>query len=188
MCGIFGIISNKSDNFNRLKIAKQLFLLSESRGKEASGFAFIKENDIIVHKSPLSASQLIKTKEYKNTFIDNREDFAFIAHSRLVTNGYEYDNKNNQPFIKKNIVGIHNGIIVNVDELWLKYGIENKTSDLDSEIIPEILRSKLNSKKNINESLNEFYSEIYGMTNIALFFSLYFQFYQIQIYLHLLKS
>ena len=42
-----------------------------------------------------------------------------FGHSRLVTNGTQLNSDNNQPVVKDNIIGIHNGIIVNSDSLWM---------------------------------------------------------------------
>jgi hypothetical protein len=176
MCGIFGIVQ-KNDFLNKRSIrnaVETLFLLSESRGKEASGFALRNSTQILVLKSPLPASELIKSNEFKKTLSDQSvSNFCLIGHSRLVTNGYEHFNKNNQPFIKSDIVGIHNGIIVNIVDLWRKYSNEIKETDLDSEIIPTLIRKELNSGKTISDALNILFSEIYGMTSIALLLSDY---------------
>ncbi len=129
MCGIFGIVqkNNFLDKKTTKKAVETLFLLSESRGKEASGFAIKNAEQILVFKSPLPASKTIKTNEFKQTLSNQNESyFCLIGHSRLVTNGYEHFNKNNQPFTKNNIVGIHNGIIVNIEQLWQKYADESR--------------------------------------------------------------
>ncbi len=169
MCGIFGYVNNNSNSSNDYReIIKNLFILSESRGKEAAGFATIDNNEIIVHKSPFPASKLIKSEIFETVFNkkQSRNSVVFIGHSRLVTDGYEHDNKNNQPYIKHGIVGIHNGIIVNKNELWKKFGEEKKETELDSELIPEILNSV--AKQNLNFSaVKALFGEIYGTANIA---------------------
>ena len=153
---------------------KILFFFSESRGKEASGFAIKNSEQILVFKSPLPASKTIKTNEFKQTLSNQNESyFCLIGHSRLVTNGYEHFNKNNQPFAKNNIVGIHNGIIVNIEQLSQKYADESRLTDLDSEMIPTLIRRELSSGKTISEALQFLYCEICGMTSIALLFSDY---------------
>ena len=77
MCGIFGIISNTDNqqiNSNFSKIIKSLFLYSESRGKEASGFASLKNDNIYVYKTPFPASDLIKSDTFKKSFSDNKRE------------------------------------------------------------------------------------------------------------------
>ena len=64
MCGIFGIIANKGcsvSNKELLRITQSLFVLSESRGKEASGFAGVLDGKLKFHKTPEPGSKLIKT-------------------------------------------------------------------------------------------------------------------------------
>jgi len=174
MCGIFGVVQ-QNDFLDKKKLKKAvetLFILSESRGKEASGYAIINKEQILVFKSPLPASNTIKSKEFTDIFKSFPSgNFCMIGHSRLVTNGYEHFNQNNQPFVKNDIVGIHNGIIVNIEDLWKKYSTEERLTELDSEIIPTIIRTKLSSGEIMSEALQILYSEIYGMTSIALLFA-----------------
>jgi len=180
MCGIFGVVVKKDCILNPVEIGKitnKLFLLSESRGKEASGFAIINDTEIIVHKTPESASRLLKTKVYHDNFdtlfsLDNSTK-AFMGHSRLVTDGYEQQSQNNQPVIKNDSVLVHNGIIVNKCSLWEKYKHIGRDSELDSELLPVILHEKLSNKKSEAQAIRDLYSEIHGMTNIAIKLSEY---------------
>jgi len=174
MCGIFGIVQNGGFfGTKQLKAAVEtLFLLSESRGKEASGFAYGNKENVLVLKSPVPASETLKSDEFKKIFIDkDTRSFCLIGHSRLVTNGYEHFNENNQPFTKNGIIGTHNGIIVNIESLWSKNPNETRLTDLDSEMIPTLIRHGLNSGKTISEALQLLYNEISGMTSIALLLS-----------------
>lgn len=174
MCGIFGFASRRQDSgFSR--IAKELMLLSESRGKEASGFAAVKGDKIIVHKTPHPASALVKSESFSQVFERSGEGEssiqAFLGHSRLVTDGYEHDNKNNQPYIKHGFTGVHNGIIVNKNKLWMKLekAGETRETDLDSELIPSILHLETKGGADIATAFGKLFENIYGMTNIALF-------------------
>ena len=101
----------------------------------------------IILKPPHRASRLVKSKVYNdeiaNYLISENKLHSTIGHSRLVTNGYEQDNENNQPVAKNGIVGVHNGIIVNDSDLWSKYSEETKTSELDSELIPTLISLSL---------------------------------------------
>ena len=64
MCGIFGLVSFDK-NLEFKKLINQLFKLSESRGKEASGAVFRSENQIKYIKAPLSSSKLVASHSYK---------------------------------------------------------------------------------------------------------------------------
>ena len=166
MCGILGLLINKNskvkDKYNTL--LKDLFILSESRGKEASGFASIKDNTLFIHKTPFTASKLIKSRvfrEYFDSYTETDQDsFMTFGHSRLVTNGYEHFNRNNQPVSKNGVCVVHNGIIVNQEKIWGSLAGEEKTSDLDTELIPTIIGKNIYEGKNLMQAVNEFFSTI----------------------------
>ena len=149
MCGIFGVITKQVYNNKPNQLFETLLLESEKRGKEASGFALLNKNNLFVHKVPYPGKELLKGVVYKDIKkkLKSNSLYCGIGHSRLVTNGYEQFNHNNQPVIKNGLVVIHNGIIVNIEELWAKYKNTRQT-DLDSEIIPVILNHYKNQKYN----------------------------------------
>jgi glutamine---fructose-6-phosphate transaminase (isomerizing) len=171
MCGIFGLIQKNSTR-NSGKIFRDLFILSESRGKEASGFAIKRDGKINVFKTPFPASILVK----RDVFLDEinksskniSSHFVGIGHSRLVTDGYEQYDINNQPVVKNGMVVIHNGIIVNKSDLWKVYNEETRISELDSELIPTIIENKLKSGESFSSATCSLFKEIYGMTNYAM--------------------
>jgi glutamine---fructose-6-phosphate transaminase (isomerizing) len=167
MCGIFGLIQNT--NSKTKSIFRNLFLLSESRGKEAAGFAIKSPSGIRVYKTPFPASYLVKSDIFHTEVTKFHEKrFIGIGHSRLVTNGYEQFDINNQPVVKNGMAVIHNGIIVNDEILWKNYNTHNKISDLDSELIPTILQDKIDKGSDFGEAIGKLFFEISGMTNIAL--------------------
>ncbi|MEO8209862.1 MAG: hypothetical protein ABI840_04845 [bacterium] len=174
MCGIFGLTVAKDsplkENFKQ--ILSELFLLSESRGKEASGFALLNDTEIRYLKTPFSASDLVKSSVYSKEIdimlkVEN-SCYTAIGHSRLVTNGYEQFNDNNQPVIKKNMAVVHNGIIVNDEKIWEKFADEKRLTNLDSEIIPTLFRRFYNKTGNLLSSISLVYEEIFGMTSVAV--------------------
>ena len=130
MCGIFGVVIGEDSFVKPEKLREtvdRLFLLSESRGKEASGLAVLFGDEIKVYKQPIPGSRLIQREMYNKlfngVFANGDSDgslkgpLAVIGHSRLATNGIQTDNDDNQPVISQGAVGIHNGIIVNNEEL-----------------------------------------------------------------------
>ena len=86
MCGIFGVNSKLiPSNFN--DVFKSVGVLSESRGKEASGWAEINDEKIYVSKSPSpfsSNDNLLEIEKFKKTSFEN--DWQ-IGHTRLKTHG-----------------------------------------------------------------------------------------------------
>jgi len=172
MCGIFGAVGNHYHGTGVIHSAlKELFLLSESRGKEASGFAITNKNTLYVHRAPHTASILVREKEFTDAMAvlsTEKNDFAFIGHSRLATNGSPYRDKNNQPVISKESALIHNGILVNAAELWQKYYPNKPQPELDTMILARLLDTLIKRFGfDVRRALNQLYKEIYGETSIA---------------------
>jgi asparagine synthetase B (glutamine-hydrolysing) len=179
MCGIFGIIANQGLNLKTLELnsaINSLFKLSESRGKEASGIAIKNDESIFVYKQPTSASQMINSKIYKKLFKQAfnkkiKSPFSVIGHSRLVTNGLQTLRNNNQPVIKKGSVGIHNGIIVNVDNLWNKYKNLKKEYEIDTEVFLELVNLFRTKGNSIPKAIQQTFKQIKGAASVALVFN-----------------
>ncbi len=189
MCGIFGLVKNENSNISdtdTLEVINKLFIFSQTRGSEAAGIAINTGRSIDIYKKAGSPREFVKSLEYKNlfknsikTYIENKKDssstdsLSIIGHSRLVTNGYQSENKNNQPVLIPGCVGIHNGIITNHAELWNENKDLKKETDLDTEIFLKILKSKIDNGTNLKKSLKEIYSQITGTASIAMFFEEY---------------
>ena len=186
MCGIFGISVNKKSKIERRlfqKSVKHLFLLSESRGKEAAGFAVNYGDNIKVFKAPQSASKMVKSSEYNNVIRDiinfeikDKKGFidkpiSLIGHSRLVTDGSQGKDYNNQPVISDGIVGIHNGIVTNVNELWEIYPSLERKYEIDTEIILQLLRKFYTKGSSFYDAVNLTFDKIIGTVSIAAFFN-----------------
>ena len=132
MCGIFGVITKAESNYNNRFFKKSLITLaklSETRGKDSSGLCSLnhENNSYDIVKGPIPANQLLKRDKVKSTLNsvfsneNNSKLKLAFGHARLVTNGSQLEDANNQPVMKDDIVCIHNGIVVNVDELWSKH-------------------------------------------------------------------
>ncbi len=177
MCGIFGVISAaeeiKSEQVQNW--SKQLFKLSESRGKEASGWTLMRNGSEAMGliKSPLPASDMIKSDEFRNfrdSFLLNRESFsgAAFGHTRLVTNGSQSEKDNNQPVMSHSNVIVHNGIVVNVEEIWKKFPQLQKRTDVDSEAIVALIGMFLEEGLDPLSAAKKAFAEIRGTASIAL--------------------
>ena len=64
--------------------------------------------------------------------------FHYRSAARLVTNGMGAIHENNQPFVFDRFVGVHNGIIVNAEEISKR--ANERIRDLDSFAIPILLK------------------------------------------------
>jgi len=168
MCGIFGIISDK--NKTNKSYTNHLFRLSESRGKEAAGIAFWDNGSIDVLKSAQPVSTFLKSKQYKQ-FLNihaGKNKFCAIGHSRLVTDGESFEHSNNQPVIANNLVGVHNGIIVNHEEIWREIPSIKRESRVDSEIFFKLYNLFLSKHDcSLLETVSETYKIIEGVASTA---------------------
>jgi len=185
MCGIFGMITNNSKKYTLPQIKKvidELFKLSESRGKESAGIAIRSNRELTVLKKPDSASKMINSRKYLDIFNDivgncvqySQNDcnvLSIIGHSRLVTNGLQYLNINNQPVIKDGLVGVHNGIIVNDNELWNNNNSLSRNSEVDTEVLLALLNHHKNNKNSLITAVKSTYKEIVGSASIAVLFA-----------------
>ena len=176
MCGIFGILVKENSDFSPVLIKRMLnslFKLSESRGKEAAGLAIRTKEEILVYKAPIAASQLIHSVGYKqviNRVFNCDRSLAIIGHSRLVTDGLQTLNNNNQPVIKNGAVGIHNGIIVNVGNIFKRFTSMERRYDVDTEVILSLIQEFRNEKKSLIRSVQDTFRYIEGAASIAALF------------------
>jgi len=180
MCGIYGLIGSSVSLGapNIMARISKLAKLSESRGKEASGLALLSNNSIYVYRESVSSSKLVRSPQLKilesiirgNGHQTAAHNICIMGHSRLVTNGTQEDNYNNQPVIKDGVVGIHNGIITNSETLWNKYNEIKRCYEIDTEIILALLKQNLCETQSIIKSIQNIDSVIEGTYSLALIF------------------
>jgi glutamine---fructose-6-phosphate transaminase (isomerizing) len=181
MCGIFGQItlSSQRGSVEAWRNAiKDLFTLSESRGKEASGIALSTTDALVVYKDSVAATRMLATDDYRlaveavltRYFSEKKpgEYLAAIGHSRLVTNGLQGIDANNQPVRHGDIVLVHNGIVVNVNAMWAELAAK-PTADVDSEVIAAHMVTSINAGVDLKSAVSAAMSSIYGETSIAAF-------------------
>jgi glucosamine--fructose-6-phosphate aminotransferase (isomerizing) len=179
MCGIFGIITKKEANYTAeflTKALKTLALQSEVRGKDSSGLCLIENSNINVFKGPIRVKELLKKQvinsSIQKTFSKNNENKTFVGfgHARLVTNGSQLNDDNNQPVIKDGIICVHNGIVVNVEELWAENQHLKREFEIDTEIIPTLVRESIFKKLSIEQAVSGAINKVFGTVSIAMAF------------------
>ncbi|MFD2568099.1 hypothetical protein [Pseudotenacibaculum haliotis] len=181
MCGIFGVIAKKEAKYNNQFLKKSLNTiakLSETRGKDSSGLCTLNHttNSFDIVKGPIPANKLLARGKVKKNIDgvfskvnDNNLKFAF-GHARLVTNGTQLEDENNQPVVKDGIICIHNGIVVNVDELWEKNPQLKRDYEIDTEVLPSLIRDELNKKNSLELSIKNTIDKVFGTASIAVAF------------------
>ena len=176
MCSIFGVIRKENSGISHQQVrlvTERLLRLSESRGKDATGLALRQAPGIVVYKSSLAARQFIHTNKFKNLFREYiyptkpTSSLTVMGHCRMATNGLKGLNCDNQPLIKEQSVAVHNGIIVNDQELWQKHNDCQRRFHVDTEIFLALLEKLSSQGLQIQKALAQIYAHIYGMTSMA---------------------
>jgi hypothetical protein len=96
---------------------------------------------------------------------------AMIGHCRLVTNGTQVLETNNQPVLGARLVGVHNGIVTNPVELLSGAGRDggHPEAELDSAALFERLTRDLEATADLETSLRSTFHAIEGEASIAMF-------------------
>jgi len=172
VCGIFGIVGAGGAAFARG--LESLFLLSESRGKEAAGLAINDGREITVLKEPVSASAMIRSEQYR-AVVDAvalrqgaAQNLAAIGHSRLVTNGRGAIAANNQPVIKGRAIAVHNGIIVNDGKIWQAHPELQREADVDTEAFLALFEKFRQDGADDRSAFSRAFAAIEGTASMAL--------------------
>lgn len=128
MCGIFGIISPSSIIKNEITA---LAIYSEQRGKDSSGLYLSGKDMNHIYRADITITSLLNN-------IDVKSSSFMMGHSRLITNGLA----DNQPIYRDSICVIHNGIIVNAQDIWHKLN-QTPSQEIDTEVIAAIAADTL---------------------------------------------
>jgi glutamine---fructose-6-phosphate transaminase (isomerizing) len=132
LCGIAGYSLDLDSRVERTVAARALLAGIAERGADAVGYAF---------RSPESATTVHKQRSGATALLDRiqvpEEASQLLLHVRDYTKGHPSLTANNHPIRHGAVVGIHNGIIANDEELFDEYGIARAEPDMtvDSEII-----------------------------------------------------
>jgi glutamine---fructose-6-phosphate transaminase (isomerizing) len=177
MCGIFGLVVTQSSKLNSINVRAlvgDLFSLSESRGSEAAGIAVAGRRSLQVFRKSQPARRMMKSREYDSFLSDclkaeeQSAGLAIIAHSRLVTNGSQGIDENNQPVISDQCVGVHNGIVVNDAQLWDSHHDLTRRTQVDTEVIYRLIDKHYSTgPQNLGVAVQKTYAEIKGEASIA---------------------
>jgi len=120
MCGIFGLISDKKIRQDHLSL---LVNHSRQRGRDSSGLIYHEANHYTIKRADYDVKKLLRRERRIQSNI-------IMGHSRLITNGLD----DNQPVVRDGICVIHNGIVVNDQEIWQSLNLKQKFQ-IDSEVI-----------------------------------------------------
>jgi glucosamine 6-phosphate synthetase-like amidotransferase/phosphosugar isomerase protein len=133
MCGIAGYCLDAESRVDRTLAAQTLLAAIAERGADAAGYASRApgEHAVAIHKQQSGASALLDSLAVPATASQ------LLVHVRDYTKGHPTIEANNHPIRHGAVVGIHNGIILNDDDLLAAHGFERAEPDMtvDSEAI-----------------------------------------------------
>lgn len=153
MCGIFGIISENKFNSKDLKVLSNHAM---QRGKDSSGLVYFDSGHYVVKRADYSIAKLLSgMKTIRSSIV--------AGHSRLITNGLD----DNQPVIRDNIAVIHNGIIINHDNLWSKSS-KKRLYKIDTEIINALAAEMLEAGNDVADIPKYILDKCEGVINCVM--------------------
>src|SRR3982751_3757609 len=132
LCGIAGYSLGLDSRVERTVAARALLAGIAERGADAVGYA---------HRRPGAGVTIHKQRSGATALLDRigvpEEATSLLVHVRDFTKGHPSLDANNHPIRHGSVVGVHNGIIKNDDELFEQHRIERAHPEMtvDSEII-----------------------------------------------------
>jgi glucosamine 6-phosphate synthetase-like amidotransferase/phosphosugar isomerase protein len=151
MCGIAGYSISSESGLHRTLAAQALLAGIAERGADAVGYAHRGQGGrVSVHKRRSGATALLDELHVP------RAATQVLVHVRDYTKGHPTIEANNHPIRHGAVVGIHNGIIVNDEEIFARYGFARAQPEMsvDSEAIFALAEH--------SESSVEALEELYG--------------------------
>lgn len=176
MCGIFGFMQTPKsrEHSNKTKeFIEELCLLSETRGKDASGLVAVTPDAIHTLKRPIRAQHFLKSKDFSDFYkttasaLSSTAPSVFMGHTRMITNGDCEKHENNQPCISEATVCIHNGIVVNEPALWEEFNIPARKDVVDTKTIVDVAELTYDQIGNFAHAIQKTYTSMKGANSIA---------------------
>jgi glutamine---fructose-6-phosphate transaminase (isomerizing) len=124
MCGIAGYSLNSSSDFDRTFTAQALLAGIAERGADAVGYAYRSSGSVEVHKQRSGASALLDRVSVPD------DATQVLVHVRDYTKGLPSIESNNHPVRHGSVVGIHNGIITNDEEIFARHRFVRSAPDM----------------------------------------------------------
>jgi glucosamine 6-phosphate synthetase-like amidotransferase/phosphosugar isomerase protein len=153
LCGIAGYNLNRESAVDPTLAAQTLMAAISERGADAAGYCYRGPGlELEVRKRQAGASELLDEISVPAAATQ------VLVHVRDYTKGHPSLNANNHPVRHGSVVGIHNGIIKNDEEIFARYGFERAEEDMtvDSEAIfalAELERSRANALEELYGSM-----------------------------------
>jgi glucosamine 6-phosphate synthetase-like amidotransferase/phosphosugar isomerase protein len=148
MCGIAGYSLSPESDLDRTLAAQALLAGIAERGADAVGYAYRgREGSVTVKKLRGGASALLEEIEVPADAVQ------VLLHVRDYTKGHPEIDANNHPIRHGAVVGVHNGVVENDDELLARYGVERFEPEMtvDSEAIFALMELREHDPRALGE-------------------------------------
>jgi len=132
LCGIAGYSLSDSSRVDPTLATQILMAAISERGSDAAGYCYRGPDVVLeIHKQRSGASRLLDSIRVPS------QARQALVHVRDYTKGHPSLEANNHPIRHGSVVGIHNGIIKNDEEIFAEYGFERAAPRMtvDSEAI-----------------------------------------------------
>ncbi len=178
MCGIFGLVVDPASGLTVGQLSKAiraLVLSSESRGKDASGVLAVTDDELLIAKMPERGRRLLKTEEFARVLAaaaaayERGRPFVIAGHTRMVTHGTSGDPCNNQPVVRGDVAVLHNGIIVNVSELWASMPGQAPLAQVDTEALVALIEQRAAAGAPWPDAAEAAFASCVGANTVAVF-------------------
>jgi glucosamine 6-phosphate synthetase-like amidotransferase/phosphosugar isomerase protein len=142
MCGLYGFINRGDKKINSNGLVKAMSVAAMTRGTHATGVAYNVGKKLIVLKAPVSADKFVLDLP-KNVS-------AVIGHTRHTTQGTQFKNHNNHPFL--GVAGdtqfalAHNGVLDNDDILQYTEKLPKTEIETDTYVAVQLMEKYANNE------------------------------------------
>ncbi len=152
MCGIFGLITKRTDQ-NVARIIREGIERLEYRGYDSAGIALVNHGKIELRKKEGRIATI-----NKNGWFDSMPGQFGVGHTRWATHGPPVA-FNSHPHMdcKEKIALVHNGIVENYQDLRKELTIRGHKflSDTDTEVFPHLIEEFLEKGFDLKDSVME---------------------------------
>ncbi|WP_226953720.1 glucosamine 6-phosphate synthetase [Mesopusillimonas faecipullorum] len=131
---------------------------ARQRGRDSSGLVYETPAGYVIERADKDINWLLKRTNHKKSRV-------VFGHSRLITNGLS----DNQPVVREDVFVIHNGIIVNHEELW-KHISSKRLQQIDTEVIAALAVEHVKQGRDLNELAEKVLSLCKGVVACAIGF------------------
>lgn len=139
--------------------------------------AVVNGGPIQVLKQAIPASVMVDSRAFREMIRETLHakngtstSRTLIGHSRLVTNGAQENNSNNQPVIADGMVAIHNGIITNDALLWKRFPALRREYEIDTEVLLKLIRMYAAEGRSLTDAVRAAFRDIQGYASVAVLF------------------